>query len=230
MNDDAPTDELRQLWASRIARLDRMATTHELLVADLRRRRVRSALLPSLPWRLLEIAGLIALIVILAPIVAAHPDDARYQLLGHGTLLAIVVLAIGSAFLALAIARLDVAGPVTSVQRRFEHLRIAEVRTFRWALTGGALIWLPLAALVFEACTGTAALAALPMPWLLANLAFGGALVLGASVASRAFVERLDAGPRGRRWLEALSGKGLRQAAARLRDLEEFARPEGPAG
>lgn len=226
MNDHGPTDDLRRLWASSTRKLDESLATIELLRRDLRQRRVRSALLPSLLWRLLEIAGLIVWVGILAPVVGAHPEDARYQLLGLGTLAGLAVLAASATLVALAILRLDASCPVTLAQRRLEHLRIAEVRTLRWAVTGGALLWLPLAALSFEACTGTPALATLPKPWLLANLAFGGALVLGAGAAARAFVERLDAGPRGRRWLEALSGKALRLAAARLREIDEFAGQE----
>jgi hypothetical protein len=70
--------------------------------------------------------------------------------------------------------------------------------------------------------TGVPALARVDLPWLVANLAFGLVVLALGQALSRRFVERPGLGAGAQRMMDALSGRGLRQAAARLAELERF--------
>src|SRR6185503_19372215 len=110
--------------------------------------------------------------------------------------------------------RLDHSAPVTDLQRDVERTRLVEYRALKWALLGGCLFWLPVPLVLIEALTGAPLLARVDLAWLLANLGVGAVILVVGQVLSRRYVERADLGPRARRVVEAVSGRGLRNAAA----------------
>jgi len=115
-------------------------------------------------------------------------------------------------------------GPVTRLQRDIERIQFAEYRSFKWALLGGVLFWLPALLLPFEALTGVDALARVHLPYLLGNLVVGLLVLALGQLWSRKYVERSELSPWARRLVDALSGRSLRTMSSRLAELARFER------
>lgn len=222
-------DDMQRVWAAHAALLEKGLAIEERLLRELELGRVRRALAPYVRWRALEVAlGLAALSVVL-PILREHAGEPRY-LVTAGTLAAYAlgVTALCATLLVAAL-RLDYGGPVTAIQRDVERLRRTEYRALKWALLGGVLVWLPAALVAFERLTGVDALGRVDRGWLAGNLVFGLLVLVLGQALSRRYVERPTLGPRARRVLDAVSGRGLRAAASHLDELAAFTRDEPPA-
>lgn len=219
-------DDLKRAWAAHGAALARSLALNERLLREATLGKVRSRLAPFLLWRVLEVALGIAGLLLAGPVLAAHASEPRY-LVACGALVAYLagVTAV-HAYLLVGTARLDYGGPVTAIQRAVEHIQRAEYRATKWAVLGGVVVWLPAALVLFEAITGVPALALVELPWLVANLAVGIAVLVLGQVASRRYVERPGLGPRARRLIDALSGRSLRAVAGHLAELSRFERDE----
>jgi hypothetical protein len=124
---------------------------------------------------------------------------------------------------------LDFGRPVAAIQREVERVTLVEYRVLKWLLLGGVVFWLPAALVLFEALTGVDALARVDFRWLVANVAFGLAVLALGHILSRRYVERPDLGPRARLFVDALSGRALRSAAGHLAELAAFEREDPPA-
>jgi hypothetical protein len=190
---------------------------------------VRSALAPYIAWRALEIVLGAAALLLAGSVLAEHAGEPRYLVAGGATLAILAgVTAVNVRALVLGV-QLDYGGPVTAIQRAVEGARLAEYRATKWAVLGGVVIWLPAALLLLEAVTGVPALGRVDLAWLIANLAFGIAVLALGLAWSRRYVERPGRGPRARRVVDALSGRSLRAAAGHLAELARFERDEPAA-
>jgi hypothetical protein len=219
-------DDLQQLWAAQGAVLERSLAIQEHLVRERLLGKARLGLAPWLVLRALEVLLSALALWALAPVVRAHVAEPRYLAVGGAVLVFAAGLGLQCARLLVHALHLDHAAPVTTLQREILRLQLAEYRSFVWALLGGTLLWLPGLLLVFEAVTGAPALARVGLGFLLGNLGFGlGVLVVG-HLLSRRFVGRGEFGPRARRIVAALSGRGLRKASEQLDELARFVREE----
>jgi hypothetical protein len=223
-------DDFQKAWSAHGALLERSLAIDERLLRELCLRKVRFALAPYVVARALEIALGVAALLVGMPVLAAHVGEARYLVVGG----AVAVFALGliaqCAYLLVHTLRLDFGRPVTALRREVERLQLVEYRSFEWALLGGVLLWLPILLVLFEGLTGVEAIARVHLPFLAGNLAVGAVVLALGHALSRRYVERADLGPRGRRLVEALSGRGLRRASAHLAELARFEREDGPAG
>jgi hypothetical protein len=221
-------DDLKGAWAAHGALLERSLAIDERLLRELLLRKVRFALAPYVLWRALEVALGIAVTLAIAPVLAAHITEPRYVVVaGALAVFAIGITALG-AYLLVNCLQLDYDGPVTAIQRDVERIKLVEYRSFKWALLGGVLLWLPALLVPFEALTGVAALARVQLPYLVANLLVGLVVLAIGQALSRKHVERSDLQPWARRLLEAVSGRALRSAAGHLAELSRFEREEPP--
>lgn len=221
-------DDLKQAWAAHGATLERSLAIDERLLRETMLRKVRIALLPYVLWRALEVALGIAALLVVVPILAAHLAESRYVVAaGALAVFTIGITALCAALLVKGLA-LDYSGPVTSIQRDVERIKLMEYRAFKWALLGGVVIWLPATLVLFEAATGVDALARAHLPWLAANLALGLVVLAVGQMLSRKYVERSDLKPWAHRLVDALSGRGLRAAARHLAELSSFEREDSP--
>lgn len=219
-------DDLKQAWAAHGAALERSLAIDQRLLREMLLRKVRFALAPYLLWRALEVVLGVAALCVVLPVLAAHTTEPRYLVAGGALAVFVLGLTAQCAYLLVSGLQLDYDGPVTAIQRASERLQRAEYRSFRWALLGGVVVWLPALLVAFEALTGVAALARVDLAFLLANLGLG-LLVLALGVAwSKRHVERPDASPRMRRLLDHLSGRQLLSVKRSLAELASFEREE----
>lgn len=222
-------DDLRSVWAAHGAALERSLAINERCLRELVGGKARRALAAQRAWWLVEAVLVLGLAMVAAAVVAGHPAEARYLLVGAPVAGLALALAALTVRLVVTAGRVDPTADVVASQRVVEELTLAEYRATRWAVLGGVLAWLPAALLLFEAVTGVPALARVDLAWLVANLALGIVVLVAGVALSRRYVERPGSSPRARRLIDALSGRGLRATAAHLADLTSFARDDaGP--
>lgn len=219
-------DELKSAWAAHSARLERSLAIDERLLREVQVAKAQRALTPWVLARALEVLLGIVALVLAAPVLVVHLAEPRY-LVAAGALVVFLVGATAmSAFLLVHGLRLAYEGPVAALQRELEGIRLAEYRALKWALLGGVVVWLPALLVLFEAVTGVPALARVDLAWLVSNLVFG-LVVLGVGhTLSKRHLERAELGPRARKLVDALTGRGPRLAAARLAELASFVRDD----
>ncbi len=215
---------LRSLWAAHGAKLERGLAVNERLLRGLLVREARRALAPALGWRALELLVWGGLLAIIASVVVRHLGEARYVLAGGAAVLYLAALTALTGFALGRGASLRFERPVTEVRGELERLALLEYQSFKWALLGGVMLWLPLVLLALEALGGVDLLARVDGAWLVANLVVGAALLGLGHVVSRRLVERSQDPERASRIVLALSGRGLRAARARLAELAAFER------
>lgn len=222
-------DDMKQVWAAHGADLQQSLAINDRLLRELLLRKVRSSLAPYVMARALEVALGIAATIVVVSVLASHGFDPRYLVVG-GTL-AVFAIAITAmcAYLLVSCAQLDYNGPVTEIQRDVERIKLVEYRSFKWALLGGVLLWLPALLLCFEALTGVDALARVQLAYLVANLVVGLLVLAAGQLWSRKYVEREDLSLWARRLVDALSGRSLRCVSSHLAELAGFER-ESDAG
>jgi hypothetical protein len=219
-------DDWKAAWATHGAMLERSLAIDERLLREVLLRKVRFALLPYVLGRAFEVALGVAFVIAVAVVLARHPDDLRYLVVGSALLAFAVAMTGACAFLLVAALRLDHGGRVTESQRRLQRVRVVEYRTFEAALLGGTLFWLPALLVPFEALTGIDALARVDPGYLVAHLLVGCAVVVVGVCLSKRYVDHRDLSPRARRWVDAMSGRALRTASGHLDELARFERDE----
>jgi hypothetical protein len=219
-------DEMKQAWTAHGAMLERSLAIDERLLREVLLGRVKGALRPHILWRALEVAFGVVMLAVLVPILSAHRAEPRYVVVGGTLALFTVLITALSAHLLVRSLALDYGGPVTTMQRDVERIRIVEYRALKWAVLGGVVVWLPASLILFEALTAVDALARVDLAWLIGNLVFGLVILAAGLLLSRRYVERPDLGPIARRLVDALSGRGPRSAAALLAELARFEREE----
>ncbi len=219
-------DDLKEAWAAHGALLERSLAIDERLLREVLLRKVRFALAPYVLWRALEVALGIAVTLAVVPVLAAHITEPRYVVVAGALAVFTVGITAMCACLLVICLQLDYDGPVTTIQRDVERIKLVEYRAFKWALLGGVALWLPALLVPFEALTGVDALARVQLPYLVGNLLVGLVVLVLGQALSRKYVERSDSELRTRRWVDALSGRGLRRAAGHLAELSKFEREE----
>jgi hypothetical protein len=219
-------DDLKEAWAAHGRDLERSLAIDERLLREMLLGKVRFTLAPYVLARAMEVALGLAALALALPVLVAHGAEPRYLVMGGALAVYALAFAARSAHLLVSVLRIDYGGPVTTLQRALERIRLAEYRATKWALLGGVVVWLPAVLILFEAVTGLAPLAGIDLAFLGVNLVFGLAVLALGQVLSRKYVERRDLGPRARRLVDELSGRALRVAAGHLDELTRFQREE----
>ena len=121
---------------------------------------------------------------------------------------------------------LDYSRPVVALQGEIEQIKIARLRTFKWAfLTGQLLWWIPFVLVVFKALGVDLFTVSAFMPRFIAwNLAFGVAFIPFALWASKLLVGRLGSSPRFQQFTDSIAGSDIAVARGFLAKLAQFER------
>jgi hypothetical protein len=117
---------------------------------------------------------------------------------------------------------IDYAAPLVEIQRRIETLRISMIRTTMWTFLLSPLLWPALFIVALEGLFGVDAYAALGVPYIVANVVFGLAVIAVGLLVSRLFADRFSGTPFGRSLMGALAGTNLAAATGFLESLSRF--------
>lgn len=220
-------DDLKAEWAEHRALFQRSVALDERIMQEIVLGKVRSSLRPYAIARGFEIVVGAIVFILAAAVTVAHLAEPKYLAVA-GTFAVFVACMTARCVQGLVASReLDEAGPVTAIQHHIERMKLAELHTFKWALLGGVVFWLPALLVILEAVTGFDAIARIDLGYLVANMALGAVLLGAAWLWARRYVDRPDIGPRARRIVDAVAGRSLHVASRRLADLARFVRDEG---
>jgi hypothetical protein len=216
-------DALKEKWAAYDRKLDTGIRLNRQLLLAANMNRVRTPL-----RRFAIFAGMgacmgLVVLAILGQFIYRHWAEPRFAL-PAAVLDVWVIAAVASSIRQMAMAlEIDFYQPVATIQRQLESLRVLRLNATRWGLLTGQLVWwIPLLIVAFKGLWDVDAYRVLSGPFLLANLAFGLAVIPLTVWASRKFAHRMDRSPLIRRLLRDLAGYNLNAATGSLAELSEF--------
>ncbi len=215
-------DELKATWQE----LDRkLETTIELNLRLLREKTAGKAetALKRLGFLLgLEILFNVVGLALLGSFIGGHVTEMRYLVPAVSLDLGLIALVIAGARQIAAIYLIDYSAPIVVIQRRLELLRIERIRTVKWTLLLAPLAWTPLFIVAMKALFDVDAYTSFGIAYVVANLAFGVAVVIIGVWAARHFAARFE-GSSAMRWIaDCLAGTSLKSAARFLDSLSHF--------
>ncbi len=208
-------NELKEKWAEQDRKLD--------LCIRLNTHRVQSPL-----RRFAFLLGLgalmgLAVLVILGQFIYqywAEPRFALPALLLHVWVIATVAASIRQITMAL---RVDYDKPVAVIQKQLASLRMVRIRITQWALLTGQFVWwIPFLIVALKGFWGVDAYKAFGAVFLIANLAFGLAVIPLAIWLSRKLGDRMGGSPTVQWLMRELAGSNLNAAGSFLAAVSEF--------
>jgi hypothetical protein len=188
---------------------------------DPRIKRTRTGL-HRVAWMLcFELASNALAALMLGSFLSAHWRTPRFVIpalvLQEYALLTVVITAIQLALLA----RVDLAAPVVTLQRRVARLTTVRLWTTFALLVLSPMLWAPLSIVLAKGLLGLDVFQAFGARWVWGNLAAGLAVIpLGLWIARR-MARRVDRAGRLPGWVDLLTGRSLAEAR---RDADELAR------
>jgi hypothetical protein len=225
---DLTLDDLKQRWQEMDRRLDRSLRLNARLVRESALDKAATALrrLTRLLW--IELVVDFGIALWLGSFIADHLTEVRFLLPAAGLQLGIILLAVSAIRQLAAIASLDYDATILHIQKRLESLRIERLRTMRWSLLTGPLIWVPVLIVVLKGLVGLDAYAMFTLEWVVGNILFGAAVIPVAIWVSRRYADRLRQSPLAQGLLRDMAGFNLNAALGFLGSLERFEKEEQP--
>jgi hypothetical protein len=120
--------------------------------------------------------------------------------------------------------RLDLGAPVVEIQRVLELLRAARIRATAWTLLAAPSLWIPLLVVGCKGVWDVDVFATFDPAWIVANVAFGLAIVPLARWIARRYGERLRQTSVVRRLADDIAGRSLVAAEGFLAELGRLER------
>jgi hypothetical protein len=215
-------EDLRAQWAEHDRKLEASLRLNRRLLSAVALDRARGPLRRFVRYLAFEVAmGAVALLL-LGSFAAAHASEARFLAPAIALGAGVVVLLRAAIRQIMLAARIDHGAPLADAQRRLEELRLESARWIRITFFAAPLAWPPLAIVLLQALLGLDAYVVPGVPWLLANLAFGVAVLAAALWISHRHAARLARSPVLAALARALSDRNLAAAAAHLAEVAAF--------
>jgi hypothetical protein len=216
-------DELKTRWQVQDKKLDECIRLNQRVLRESILNKAETALkrLSRLLWfeLLLNVAGAIAV----GSFIGDHLLEPRFLVPALAIQLGFIALIIGAGRQLAAIARVDYAAPIVTIQKRLESLRIERIHTVQWTLILSPLAWMPLFIVAMQGLFGVDVYTAFPSAWLVANVVFGLAVIVIAVWVSRSYGDRLGRWPSIQRLLQYLGGQNLAVARGIVQSLSRYA-------
>jgi serine/threonine-protein kinase len=216
-------DDLKAAWHDLDRKLAATQAALTRLQTDRTLDRTRSALRP-LVWRLVwELLKLVAAVLLLGWYLSDNIHESRFAVPGL-ILHALAILAILSTVWQLVlVGRLDYSAPVVDIQKRLADLRTARCQTYFWVLALAPFIGVLILTVGVRGLFGGDLYAAVGLPFVLANVAFGVVFALVTVVVAKVWAARSPES-RFRNWLvDGLVGGSLVRARKHAQEAAEFA-------
>jgi hypothetical protein len=210
-------DELQAKWAEHDRKLDESIRLNRRLMHETYASKARFALWPLASMLALGSLAMLVIIISLGHFVAVNWGTAKFVIPAVALdIAAIAALAALNAQIALAL-KIDYSQPIAAIQKRLETLRKLRIRYSQIIFLVSALAWAPIFIVAMKAFFGADVYRLFGMRWIIANIAFGLA-VLGIGIwLARKFGSRMS-----QRFLRDLAGYNLNAASGFLATLAEF--------
>jgi hypothetical protein len=215
-------DDLTAMWRRYDTRLDELVWTNALILRRTSLAATRTTLGRFRRTLAYELLTNLLGVVLLGAFAADHVRDVPvFVATVVLDVYAIANLAGTIAQLAM-VGRIDFGQPVMTIARSLERLKLVRSRQSMWTLLLAPLMWPALAIVAMRGLLGVDPVAAFGIPWILANVAFGLAMLALAVWLARRYGRRANAAPWFRRFSESLSGDAIRSAGAELETLKRY--------
>jgi hypothetical protein len=214
-------DVIKQQWAEYDRKLNESIRLNPRVLSAMNLNRSRSRLQRMVFYLSLEAALWFAGIVFIGRFIYDNASAARFVASGVAVdVFAIAMLATTIAQIAL-IQRIDYGKPVAAIQKQMEGLRVLRIKTVRWGLVAGTVVWAPFLMLICKAFLGVASLSA---AWLWTNVALGLSLIPLTWWVSKEFGDKMQRFPFIQRLMHDIGGRSLNAATSFLTTISEFER------
>jgi hypothetical protein len=216
-------DELKAVWQSNEAELDRTLRLNAELIEGRRLRESGRHLRRLTAGISLEAVFDLVAVLSIGSFAADHVGEPRFFV--PAVLLGAYVIAIFAANVRqiVDLRSIDFAEPVVAVARRLEKLRLRRIRTTLATLLFAPLMWAPLAIVVVRWFFSIDLYAVADPRWLTSNGLFGLAVIPAAIFVARRFGPRLRESSFGRALADEIAGRSLAAARDDLAAIGRFA-------
>ena len=215
-------DELRVKWTEYDRKLETNLRLNRQLLREACLGRAKSALQRLILGLALEAAAVFVVLIALGSFLCAHWAVPRFAF--PGVALDLGTIAVFAALIGqlTAAAQIDYGGPIITIQKQIEALRVRRIRYLPGVFLGATLAWPPLLIVACEGLVGLDAYRLFGAVWLLVNLLFGLAVIPVGLWLSKRFSVRLDRSPLLQRLRADLTGHSLNAAIGCLATISEF--------
>jgi hypothetical protein len=212
-------DEMKQQWVEHDRKLDQTIRLNRQLLSATHLNGARTALHGMTAFLTVEAVVWLGIMMALGSFVYEHSALPRFA--GPAVLLELFVAGMLAATIRQVVAarEIDYFGPIASIQKQIETLRVLRVRTTQWAILAGAVVWAPFVIVAGRFFFGLRVYSA---AWLWANVLFGLALIPLALWVSERFGDRVRRSPLVQQVMNDMSGHSLNTARAFLAGVSEF--------
>lgn len=216
-------DELRTAWQEHDRKIEESLRLNRELLRTAKLENIRTPL-RALSMRIaLEIAVGVILTILLGGFLGSHLAEPRY--FGPAAILDVWVISslATSVRQLVSVHGIDYGQPVTAIQRELSRVRMLRIRSVRWQLlTGQVVWWVPFLIVFFKALLGIDVYQTFSTAFLVCNVLLGIAVIPIAIWAARTFGSRLDGSPFWRWLMDEVAGRKLAEAQKHAAVLAEF--------
>ena len=218
-------DDLKNAWAARDKKLEESIRLNTRLLRESFLDKHRESIRKRGPFGAFEMGVWIASVILLGAFLAAHYGEMKFfipALFLDGWVIVMGILGIRQR---MALHEIDYGQPLLAVQKQFETLKIARMRTFQWAfLTGQVLWWIPFTIVLFKGMLGVDLYSVNAfMPWFIACNIVGGLLFIPLAIwGSRRLAPRLQRSTVFQRLTDRVAGRDIAAARTFLKELARF--------
>jgi hypothetical protein len=218
-------EELKAIWEGQNDKLDAIIRLNSQALQKAKLVKADTALGRLYRSILLEVILNIGGIVLLGWFISSNLAQVRFVI--PAIVLDACLIAVNAALIGqmTAIKDIDYGAPIVTIQHKVELLRIQRIETMKWTLVFCPLVWVPLLIVSFQGLFGVDVYAVFGVPYLLANFAFGLAVIPIAVWISKRFAGRVSRSPFLERAMRVIAGSELGAAMDSLAELTRFEAP-----
>ncbi|HMD08942.1 MAG TPA: hypothetical protein VKH63_15510 [Candidatus Acidoferrum sp.] len=215
-------DELKAKWENQDQQLEKSLRLNRQLLSEAKLKPAEAALRREAIYTGLEAALWLVVVIALGSFVADHirvPElalsAAAADFMSIGIFIALVQRIVRTS-------QVDYTQPISTNQKKVEALRMLRIRTTKWGVLCGALLWIPWLAVVSQVVFGVDIYKSVDTAWLIVNALFGLSLFPLAIWVSKKYGDRAGRSPFIQRLMKDLEGNNLAAAQDFLASLGEF--------
>jgi hypothetical protein len=222
-------DELKRTWQEYDRKLEASIRLNTRLLQHSTLGRAETALTRLSRLLVIELVLDVVVALFLGSFAWDHVAEARFLFPAVTLHLCVIALIVTTVRQIVAIRALDFGASIVEIQRRLESLRIERIRTSKWALLLGPLVWTPLCIVTLKGFFDCDVYATFGSAWVAANVLFGLAVIVAGLWASKQYGARLAHSSVWRRLADDLAGSNMKAATRYMEALSRF-QDEGEDG